>query len=766
MALPFLFNEKWYLDHNPDVARAVDQGLFSAQDHFQLYGQTEGRAPGPLFDPDLYLVQNPDVAAAVQRGETSAYEHFVNWGIDEERAPIALFDLDFYLLQNPDVAAAVQAGQAGAVRHFLTYGQGEPRFINPFIDLGAYLRANGDVANAAQRGDMSALEHLMLYGVHEGRDLGNGVTLDIFKNDAAFNQALTVGDAEAALQRMAAVAPFLPGFQPPANWAPAPDTPIVTDFTPPAGMKLVVPDGVIVPAGMVLPDVYEKPVVPDDGGGVPPTFTVHVASDDIPNIVTFGGSATGDIVLTIDDDGFGSFSRGGVIADATVPSVLSMQLQGSAATETLKLATALTGSQRLDFDGVGGGDKLVLADGGNALYLSLQSVAEVKGGADDDEFTLLNQADGLVIDGGGGGTNRVVLSYNTNEGVNSIRVRDISYVQGNEGTLDSVTLLDAPTAFRFEGKGHEDSLILSDLGNHIALTLSAVEHVYGGTGNDVMSLVNVANGLEIDGGGGVDRVVLADNGAYSVQLRSVEQVQGSVQHDTVTLLDTPSAFEFSGKSGDDHLILSNGNNNISLTLIDVEQVSGGSGDDVITIVSKNPGLTINGNAGNDRITAGAGADVIDGGDGDDTYVYTSANDSSILDEAALASGFDVVTVTAGDVFELNVAVASVTPEQVYIGAEPEVNGDALLGQLNSAFRSKKGLADAAVSEDGVDAMFISLGNNPKGRFLVVDIDADDQVTSADVIIELAGVFTTSGILSLGLLEDGNIEIQIGSSPLP
>src|SRR5690606_6310462 len=148
--------------------------------------------------------------------------------------------------QNPDVAAAVQAGQAGAVRHFLNYGQGEPRFINPFIVLGAYLRTNGDVADAAQRGDMSALEHLMLYGVHEGRDLGNGVTLELFKNDAAFNQALAAGDEDAALQRMAAVAPFLPTFQPPANWAPAPDTPIVTDFVPPNGMKLVVPDGVIV----------------------------------------------------------------------------------------------------------------------------------------------------------------------------------------------------------------------------------------------------------------------------------------------------------------------------------------------------------------------------------------------------------------------------------------------------------------------------------------------------------------------------------------
>src|SRR5690606_221863 len=113
----------------------------------------------------------------------------------------------------------------------------------------------------------------------------------------------------------------------------------------------------------------EQPSVPDDEGGPPPTFTVHVASDGTPEVVTFGGSATGDLVLTIDGDGDGSFSRGGVTADVTVPTVLSTQIQGSTATETLRLATAVQGHSApvvydtLRFDGGGGRDKLVLADG-------------------------------------------------------------------------------------------------------------------------------------------------------------------------------------------------------------------------------------------------------------------------------------------------------------------------------------------------------------------------------------------------------------------
>lgn len=632
MALPFLFNEKWYLDHNPDVARAVEQGLFSAQDHFQLYGQNEGRAPGPLFDPDLYLAQNPDVAAAVQRGETSAYEHFVNWGIDEERAPIALFDLDFYLLQNPDVAAAVQAGQAGAVRHFLTYGQGEPRFINPFIDLGAYLRANGDVAGAAQRGDMSALEHLMLYGVHEGRDLGNGVTLDIFKNDAAFNQALAAGDADAALQRMAAVAPFLPGFQPPANWAPAPDTPIVTDFTPPAGMKLVVPDGVIVPEGMVLPEVYEKPVVPDDGG-VPPTFTVHVASDGLPNIVTFGGSATGNIVLTIDDDGFGSFSRGGVTADVTVPMVLNTQIQGSAATETLRLATALTGSQRLDFDGVGGGDKLVLADGGNALQLAVDNVAEVKGGSGHDELRLINQANGIVIDGGAG-EDKVSFAYHYNGAANTATLKGVEVADSSTAWQSRITLLDTLTAFRFDGASG-DTLTLADGGNPgIALTLTDIREVDGGSGDDVITLVNQASGLIIDGKEGNDHLKLMThhNGAYTVTVRSIERVDGDGADDSITL-DTPmSHFAFHGGSGYDTLNLSASVGTIELELSGIEMVNGSSNDDQITIVAGHGSTTsIEAGDGNDTVTGSAlHVESITLGDGNDIVVLNSLSHADQL----------------------------------------------------------------------------------------------------------------------------------------
>ena len=80
MAFENLFNEIWYLRHNPDVAAAVEAGLIDAKTHFEQYGRLEGRAPGPLFDPERYLNENPDVRMAVANGLTTAYDHFPNTG--------------------------------------------------------------------------------------------------------------------------------------------------------------------------------------------------------------------------------------------------------------------------------------------------------------------------------------------------------------------------------------------------------------------------------------------------------------------------------------------------------------------------------------------------------------------------------------------------------------------------------------------------------------------------------------------------------------
>lgn len=295
MALPTnLFDESWYLARNPDVAAAIEAGLISsALDHFNLYGKFENRAAGPLFNPSDYLAANPDVAEAVQAGLISAYDHFMQYGASESRSPLSLFDPEFYLAQNPDVAAAVEAGLITATEHFLLYGQGEPRQINPFINLGDYMNANADIAEAAANGAISPLTHLLTHGAAEGRDLGNGINLGIFANDPRFQEAVESGNLQAALERVEEVAPFLPTFEPPADWEPPADTPIPTDFTPPEGTKLVIPPSVNVPDDVELPDNIFEPVTP-------PAPTPPAPTPTPPTPGGGGGGGGGRTPQTID----------------------------------------------------------------------------------------------------------------------------------------------------------------------------------------------------------------------------------------------------------------------------------------------------------------------------------------------------------------------------------------------------------------------------------------------------------------------------------
>jgi len=72
-----LFDEKWYLDHNPDMVRAkVDPML-----HFLRHGGHERRNPGPHFSSGWYLDSYEDVRAS----GLNPLVHFLKYGLPEGR---------------------------------------------------------------------------------------------------------------------------------------------------------------------------------------------------------------------------------------------------------------------------------------------------------------------------------------------------------------------------------------------------------------------------------------------------------------------------------------------------------------------------------------------------------------------------------------------------------------------------------------------------------------------------------------------------------
>lgn len=123
------FNEHFYNNMYCDVDDAVNSGnIISGIEHFCLWGIEEGRRPNLAYDQNYYLQNNPDVAEAVNQGLMTGYHHFVNYGQYEGRQGSAEFNANCYLAANPDIAEAINAGLFSTpFEYYVLKGQFEDR---------------------------------------------------------------------------------------------------------------------------------------------------------------------------------------------------------------------------------------------------------------------------------------------------------------------------------------------------------------------------------------------------------------------------------------------------------------------------------------------------------------------------------------------------------------------------------------------------------------------------------------------------------------
>lgn len=168
-----LFDESFYLAHNPDVAAAVSRKeLASGLVHFQHYGAREGRDPSRWFSNSTYLNRYPEVAQAIAQGTvTSGLQHFLDHGQFEGRSPISLFNTQYYLAKYSDVAQAITKGIIpSAFEHFFKYGHYEGRNPSTQFDHQYYLSRYPDVAQAVAAGAFrDGFEHFLAFGQAEKR---------------------------------------------------------------------------------------------------------------------------------------------------------------------------------------------------------------------------------------------------------------------------------------------------------------------------------------------------------------------------------------------------------------------------------------------------------------------------------------------------------------------------------------------------------------------------------------------------------------------
>lgn len=193
--------------------------------------------------------------------------------------------------------------------------------------------------------------------------------------------------------------------------------------------------------------------------------------------------------------------------------------------------------------------------------------------------------------------------------------------------------------------------------------------------------------------------------------------------------------------------------NVSITngFYIADSIAAANGKDFSTGWDGIRGVKLTGSDKGQTVTSSPFADNIDGGAGNDTYKYAHSSHSTISSSDSTATGFDTISITSGDIFDwLAADVGAVQREEYYTDNTPESNGADLLTQLNHAYQT-------AVPQDGIDAIYVSIGHNEKGRFLIIDTDDNNQITSNDLIVEITGITNNKSIELV--LVGGNITMN-------
>jgi len=184
------FDEKKFLEANPDIKEAIDNGTNNdVYEHLEKFSLEEIRQGIRKFHLDfepfnevIYLNCFSDIKEAVEKEEfKSAFEHFCLFGykeiingIREWNSFIAdmkqivdvitkseLFDKDFYVSVYPDV----KNYNISPIWHYVLYGWKEGKNPSEDFDTSYYLKRNSDIIQY----NINPFYHYILYGKGEGR---------------------------------------------------------------------------------------------------------------------------------------------------------------------------------------------------------------------------------------------------------------------------------------------------------------------------------------------------------------------------------------------------------------------------------------------------------------------------------------------------------------------------------------------------------------------------------------------------------------------
>ncbi len=489
---------------------------------------------------------------------------------------------------------------------------------------------------------------------------------------------------------------------------------------------------------------------------------------------------------------------------------------GGAGFDQLNISTAgaLTAAK---LAGVSGIDQIVLSISGAVLTLN-NAVAAANaaslavfgsiGNDTVDASAVTDTTRGLSVtalagnDSFRGGLGTDVFRFNAAD------LTNLDVVQGGGGTAsDAIVFLTTGTvtAAAFTQVSGIETLSFAAGGNAVTLTNAMVASanntlvtINGSAGNDTVNAASVttpANRITVNAGAGNDTLTGGaghDTFRFAAADVAGDIILGGSGSDTLqlTTAGTITAVELSGMNGVEAITLANGTNSVTLADSNFTNVAGaltvigGSGNDTVDGSALTSGFALD-------ITAGAGLDVLRGGNGDDTFRFEAAmlagdtvqadnggitDDSLVLTTAgalganALANvtGIERIALNAGGntVILLNANYAGGLASSPFItvegsGGASTINAAGLTGP--NALRYVAGGGIDTVTGGGANDRFDFLGGNvfQAGSTINGGAGFDTIIVFQSMSILGNGVTDVTGIESLRLFNSLTLNLSGG-----
>lgn len=276
-------------------------------------------------------------------------------------------------------------------------------------------------------------------------------------------------------------------------------------------------------------------------------------------------------------------------------------------TATITITGATDGTEFNDLLRVGSdtNDHLV-GHGGNDTLQGIRGIDILEGGEGNDLFYVYDLTPEDVIDGGTGIDSAIITSLYS-------PISGLTLYADSEGNL-------AGTA--------EDGRTLN------LISIEKISQFYGGSGNDSVDASGLIwqEQISLDGGRGVDQLIGTDGDDYFSldDLSGADLLDGGLGLDTVILGDTSTSLDII-LNGDANGLLEGSIGGIALNLNNIESLEsfyGGAGNDQVDISGLTPlGYSdLSGGDGNDRLTGADGSDYLNGDEGTDTLYGGAGND--------------------------------------------------------------------------------------------------------------------------------------------